>query len=205
MVLPYSRVVLLSFGIVPWCMWHLHLLCPYCTTTPAQLIVICLVLLLPLCHVGSIWWSCLRYMWILCPLAPSHGICGMSTSADLCIPCHILIVLWIIMAVVLWTRVVYISYGTFSWCPLHFCHTCSFNPITLSAFGRIKWFLPYSRVVLLSFGIVPWCMWHRHLLCPYCTTTPALCVLCNTTPRWLLYILVDIIYVLICILPWFIH
>ena len=140
MVLPYSRVVLLSFGIVPWCMWHLHLLCPYCTTTPAQLIVICLVLLLPLCHVGSIWWSCLRYMWILCPLAPSHGICGMSTSADLCIPCHILIVLWIIMAVVLWTRVIYISYGTVSWCPLHFCHTCSFHPITLSAFGRIKWF-----------------------------------------------------------------
>ena len=33
-VLPYSRVVLLSFGIVPWCMWHLHLLCPYCTTPP---------------------------------------------------------------------------------------------------------------------------------------------------------------------------
>ena len=96
-VLPYSRVVLLSIGIVPWCMWHLHLLCPYCTTTPAQLIVICLVLLLPLCHVGSIWWSCLRYMWILCPLAPSHGICGMSTSADRCILCHILIVLWIIM------------------------------------------------------------------------------------------------------------
>ena len=114
--------------------------CPYCTNTPTQLIVICLVILLSLCHVGSIWWSCLRYMWILCPLAPSHGICGMSTSADLCIPCHILIVLWIIMAVVLWTRVVYISYGTVSWCPLHFCHTCSFNPITLSAFGQIKWF-----------------------------------------------------------------
>ena len=68
---------------------------------------------------GSIWWVCLRYMWILCPLAPSHGICGMSAIADLCIPCHILIVLWIIMAVLLWTRVVYISYGTVSWCPMH--------------------------------------------------------------------------------------
>ena len=30
---------------------------------------------------------------------------------------------------VLWTRVVYISYGTVSWCPLHFCHTCSFSSI----------------------------------------------------------------------------
>ena len=69
------------------------------------------------------------YMWILCPLAPSHGICGKSTIADLCISCHILIILWIIMAVVLWTCVVYISYGTVSWCPLHPCHTCSFTSI----------------------------------------------------------------------------
>ena len=79
-------------------------------------------------------------MWILCPLDPSHGICGMSTIADLCIPCHIFIVLWIIMAVVLWTRVVYISYDIAPWCPLHFCHTCSFNSITLCALGQIKWF-----------------------------------------------------------------
>ena len=34
--------------------WHLHLLCPYCTTTPAQLIVTCLVVLLLLYHAGSI-------------------------------------------------------------------------------------------------------------------------------------------------------
>ena len=34
---------------------------------------------------------------------------------------------------------------------------------------------------------------------------PGLCVLCTTSPGWLLYILVDIIYVLICILLWFIH
>ena len=61
-------------------------------------------------------------MWIIFPLAPSHGICGMSTIADLCIPCHILTALWIIIAVMLWTRVVYVSYGTVSWCQLHLYH-----------------------------------------------------------------------------------
>ena len=114
-------------------------------------------------------------------------------------------IIYIIMAVVLWTRVVYISYGTVSWFPLHFCHTCSFNPITLGTLGQIKWFCHIHVWFFLSFGIVLWCMWHLHLLCPYCTNTPALCVLCNTTPRWLLYILVDIIYILICVLPWFIY
>ena len=114
-------------------------------------------------------------MWILCPLAPSHGIFGMSTTADLCIPCHILTVLWIIMAVILWTRVVYISYGTVSWFPLHICHTCSFNSffeIILGALGQIKRFFHIHAWFLISFGIVPWSMWHLHLLCPYCTTTP---------------------------------
>ena len=53
-VLTYSRMVLLSFGIVTWRMWHLHLLCPYCITTPVQLIVTCLVVLLPLYHARSI-------------------------------------------------------------------------------------------------------------------------------------------------------
>ena len=111
-----------------------------------------------LCHVGSIWWSCLRYMWILCPLAPSHGICGMSTIADLCIPCHIFIVLWIIMAVVLWTRVVYISYGTVSWCPLHFCHTCSFSSIQplLVLLDRLSGF------VIFTCGFI--IIWHRPMV-----------------------------------------
>ena len=112
LLLDLNSITLGALGLIKWfCHIHVwfyyplalsHGVCgisifffgPYCTNTPAQLIVICLVLLLPLCHVGSIWWSCLRYMWILCPLAPSHGICGMSTSADLCIPCHIFIVLW---------------------------------------------------------------------------------------------------------------
>ena len=111
-----------------------------------------------LCHVGLIWWSCLRYMWILCPLAPSHGICGMSTIADLCIPCHIFIVLWIIMAVVLWTRVVYISYGTVSWCPLHFCHTCSFSPIQplLVLLDRLSGFAIFTCGFII--------IWHRPMV-----------------------------------------
>ena len=111
-----------------------------------------------LCHVGSIWWSCLRYMWILCPLAPSHGICGMSTIADLCIPCHIFIVLWIIMAVVLWTRVVYISYGTVSWCPLHFCHTCSFSSIQplLVLLDRLSGFAIFTCGFII--------IWHRPMV-----------------------------------------
>ena len=107
---------------------------------------------------GSIWWVCLRYMWILCPKAPSHGICGMSIIADLCIPCHILIVLWIIMAVVLWTRVVYISYGTVSWCPLHFCHTCSFSSIQplLVLLDRLSGFAIFTCGFII--------IWHRPMV-----------------------------------------
>ena len=86
------------------------------------------LVVLPQIHVDSLSFSTVSwYLWHVHHCWPMH-----SMSHFHCI--------MIIMAVVLWTRVVYKSYGTVSWCPLHFCHTCSFNPITLCAFGQIKWF-----------------------------------------------------------------
>ena len=103
----------------------------YCTTTPVQLIVTCRVVLLELNH-GR---------WILVvlpqvrvdsfPLAPSHGICGISTIADLCISCHILFVLWVIMAVMLWTRVHYIIHWHRLMLSLTFLSFLSFVPPSL--------------------------------------------------------------------------
>ena len=105
-------------------------------------------------------------------LNTSHYICGIYTIADLYIPCHILV-----MAGVLWIRVVNISHDTVSTCPLHLSLSLSLAPLTPFNHSWCSWtywvVLPYSRVVLLPFGIVQWCIWHLHPLCPYCTTTPA--------------------------------
>ena len=137
-ILPYSRVfyypLAFSHGVCGISILFVHIAQPHLLT--------CLVVLLILYHFimsGRFWWSCFRYMWIVLPEAPSHCFCGMSIFAELCIPCHILIVLWIIMAVVLWTRVVYISYATVSWCPLHLCLTCSINTLSLCSTGLIWW------------------------------------------------------------------
>ena len=164
-VMLWTRVVYISYGTVSWCPLHFCHTCSFNSIQPLLVLLdrlsgfaIFMCGFIILWHVGSIWWSCLRYMWIFCPLAPSHGICGMSTIADLCIPCQILIVLWIIMAVVLWTRVVYISYGTVSLCPLHFCHTCSFSSIQsqLVLLDRLSGFAIFTCGYII--------LWHRPMV-----------------------------------------
>ena len=116
---------------------------------------------------GAIWWSCVRNMWIFCPVEQSQGTWGMSTIVDLHafhvifryiafaantglnnnLTCHINHC----MAAMLWTLVVYISYGTVSWCLLHLCHTCTIIIKSLGSTGLI-WYLCHRYMwIIFSF------------------------------------------------------
>ena len=175
-ILPYSRVfyypLALSHGV---CGIWIHPVCPYYTTTPADLSG-CTIDTISLYHARSILVVLLQVhvdcqTWSIVSLFLWHvHLCWAMHSVS-----HSHCIMDYYGSVMLWTRVVYISYATGSWCPLHLCLTCSINALSLCSTGLIWWLC--HRHMLITYRIVWWCLWRFYLF-----------VLCFTIPGWLIYI-----------------